>query len=213
MMIKEQILVDAPVDKVWSLIDRLESVIPCVPGATYEGQEGEDHLVGIRVRIGVISASFKGRMRFAEKDATAHRAVIEGSGRDTGGKGSAKANIVGTLEAVSPTATRMQALVDLSMTGRIAQFGGPIVADIARQIVMQFGQNLQKHVLNAGAPTNGHGAKSDAPQEDVGSAIQTAAAPAAGEIDLGKIAWTRIRPWLLAAMVVAIGAAAALYYR
>ena len=184
MIIEEQILVDAPVSEVWSLIDKLESVIPCVPGATYEGQEGDDHLVAVRVRIGVISASFKGRMRFIEKDSATHRAVIEGSGRDAGGKGSARANIIGALEAAGANQTRMRATVDLSMTGRIAQFGGPIVADIAKQIVTQFSINLQERLLGKGdAPEQGRpltNPLTDAPKSG-------ASVPAA-EISLGRFA-------------------------
>lgn len=205
MIIKEEILVDAPIATVWSLIDRLESVIPCVPGASYEGQQGDETIVAVRVRIGVISASFKGQMRFAEKDHDRHRAVIEGAGRDTGGKGSAKASIVGELEEVGPQKTLMRATVDLSMTGRIAQFGGPIIVDVAKQIVQQFGRNLQERVLNGGdvAPP---------PQQPAAVGQTGNAAPAAAaELDLGAIAFRRFKPLVLGVVAASVLAAAAYF--
>lgn len=214
MIIEEQILVDAPIAEVWALIDRMESVIPCVPGTIYEGQEGEDHLVAVRVRVGVISASFKGRMRFAEKDAANYRAVIEGSGRDTGGKGSAKANIIGQLEPTGANQTRMHAIVDLSMTGRIAQFGGPVVADIAKQLVAQFGSNLQERVLSTSSATAPAGQMNDAQPEASAKSGARTTQPTA-EIDLGQLAFARYKPFVLGglAVLIAAGVGAYVYFK
>jgi carbon monoxide dehydrogenase subunit G len=207
MIIEEHIVVDAPIEQVWSLIDRLESVIPCLPGATYNGQEGDDHLVGIKVRIGVISVMFKGKMRFVEKDPVAHLAIIEGSGRDAGGKGAAKATIVGSLEPLSATRTKMAAKVNLAMSGRIAQFGGPIVEDIAKQLVTQFGANLQRQLLSQKAtPIDSDNTLSSVASETVATRSGEAlpSAPASGEIRIGYLALARIGPYVFAGICILV---------
>ena len=92
-----------------------------MPGATYLGSEGENHRLGIRLKIGAISTHFQGTVRFEERDETTHTVAIRGSGKDTGGKGSATATLVARLAPSADLGTHVVVKTDLAITGKIAQ--------------------------------------------------------------------------------------------
>lgn len=143
MILDNEFRVDAPVGVVWQLLDDLPFIVPCMPGASYIGREGEEHRVGIRMRVGAITTHFQGAVRFVEMDPAAHRAVIQGSGKDAGGKGAASATVVTTLEP-EPSGTRVCVHTDLAITGRLAQFGGGVLGDISSRLMAQFAENLRR---------------------------------------------------------------------
>jgi len=164
--------VAAPLPRVWELFDDIPAVIPCMPGASFLGKEGDDWKVGIKVKVGIITANFQGVVRFVERDLAAHKVVLHGSGKDTTGKGAANANIETTLSATQGGHTHVSVKTDLSLSGRIAQFGSSVIADIASRLVTQFTENLHRAVL-ADETTQPEGATPAA-------AAATTAAPPAG---------------------------------
>src|SRR5262245_47110948 len=123
MMLTHEFSVEAPVDQVWLLVNELQNVVPCMPGAAYDGCDGDDHKVSMKVKIGAITSHFKGTARFMEKDEATHTAVVRGVGKDSTGKGAASATVSANLSALSPERTRVVVKTELSMTGRLAQFG------------------------------------------------------------------------------------------
>ena len=148
MILTNEFVVQAPLERVWHLFDELEVVIPCMPGAAYIARDGEDNKVSLRVKVGVISANFQGSVCYIEKDAAKHVAVIRGTGKDTGGKASANVTIVARLHALTNDSTRVSVETDLAITGRLAQFGGGTIADIASRTISQFTDNLHR-LINA----------------------------------------------------------------
>lgn len=144
MNLRNEIVVATSADRAWQLFDDIERVVPCMPGASYRGQQGEESLVAIKVKVGAITAQFDGSVRFVERDAAARTALIRGSGKDTGGKGQANATIRVAMHPVSAQSTRVELDTDLAITGRLAQFGGPTIADISSRMVQQFTVHLNQ---------------------------------------------------------------------
>jgi carbon monoxide dehydrogenase subunit G len=101
-------------------------------------------ILTVKVKVGPIQAQFKGQASFVERDDSAHKAVLKGEGRDTGGKGNASAVITAQLSALSPTNTECKVHTDLSITGKVAQFGRGAMADISEKILAQFVVNLNE---------------------------------------------------------------------
>lgn len=147
MILTHEFPVEAPVDRVWSLLNELENVVPCMPGAAYDGRDGDDYKISMKVKIGVITSHFKGSARFLEKDDVTHTAVVRGAGKDNFGKGAATATMTAKLEELSPSRTRVVVKTDLAMTGPLAQFGSGIISDIASLLISQFTANLHREVL------------------------------------------------------------------
>lgn len=146
MILNNELQIDAPIARVWKLFDELESVLPCMPGAVYLGRNGDDELVAMKLKVGAITTNFEGTVRFVERDEPAYRVVIRGAGKDKGGKASASATIEAQLDAVSATKTRVSVKTDLALTGKLAQFGGGMIADISRSLIDQFAANLHQAV-------------------------------------------------------------------
>jgi uncharacterized protein len=144
MDLNHQFEVPVPVEEAWKILTDVERIAPCLPGAELQEVEGDTYRGVVKVKVGPIQAQFKGQASFVERDDSAHKAVLKGEGRDTGGKGNASAVITAQLSALSPTNTECKVHTDLSITGKVAQFGRGAMADISEKILAQFVVNLNE---------------------------------------------------------------------
>ena len=144
MDLNHQFEVPVPVEEAWKILTDVERIAPCLPGAELQEVEGDTYRGVVKVKVGPIQAQFKGQASFIERDDAGHKAVLKGEGRDTGGKGNAAAVITAQLSALSPTNTACKVHTDLSITGKVAQFGRGAMADISEKILAQFVVNLNE---------------------------------------------------------------------
>src|SRR6516164_2512106 len=105
-----------------------------MPGAVLESVEGDEFHGRVKVKVGPIVVTYKGTARFTEKDAAAHRAVIEASGKEARGSGTAKATVTTALKEADDGTTEVSLLTDLGITGRPAQFGRSVLADVSAKL-------------------------------------------------------------------------------
>jgi carbon monoxide dehydrogenase subunit G len=138
--------VSVPVDEAWKVLTDVERIAPCLPGAQLQEVEGDEYRGVVKVKVGPISAQYKGKASFSEQDADAHRAVLVASGRDTRGQGNASATITAQLEPAA-AGTRIHLVTDLTITGKVAQFGRGALADVSQKLLGQFVENLESTVL------------------------------------------------------------------
>ena len=141
--------VSAPIEKVWEVINDVELIAPCLPGAQLEEVENDEYKGFVKVKVGPITAQYRGVAKFVEKDDSNHRVVIRGEGRDTRGAGNAAADIPASLESTTE-GTRVNVVTDLKITGKVAQFGRGVMADISKKLMSQFADNLSELVLSKG---------------------------------------------------------------
>ena len=184
MELINEFTVNAPIDEAWATLTNLELIAPCMPGAQLTEVEGENYRGHVKVKVGPISAQFKGQAHFVEQDAVNHRAVLKGEGRDTGGKGNAAALITAQLNSTSDTATKVVVTTDLTITGKVAQFGRGAMADVSDKLLKQFVSNLETTVLNQNATAVAVAASepvSDSPAANPMTEAPAAAASAASE--------------------------------
>lgn len=134
--------VEVPVDDAWRILTDVERIAPCLPGAQLQEIEGDTYRGAVKVKVGPIQAQFKGQASFVEFDEVAHKVVLKGEGRDIGGKGNASALITAELTALTETSTSVTVNTDLSVTGKVAQFGRGAMADISDKLLAQFVVNL-----------------------------------------------------------------------
>ncbi|CAB4367273.1 MAG: membrane oxidoreductase [Actinobacteria bacterium] len=142
MDLNHQFTVAVPVEDAWRILTDVERIAPCLPGAQLQEVEGDTYRGIVKVKVGPIQAQFKGQASFLERDDVAHKAVLKGEGRDTTGKGNASALITAELTAVDATSTSVTVSTDLSITGKVAQFGRGAMADISDKLLAQFVDNL-----------------------------------------------------------------------
>jgi hypothetical protein len=141
-----------------------------MPGAQLQEVEGDEYRGIVKVKVGPITAQYKGVATFQERDETAHRAVIKAEGRDTRGQGNASALVTALLVADGDSSTKVTVLTDLTVTGKVAQFGRGVMADVSAKLMDQFVKQLEADVLSGGqkveaaaaAAADAHEAEADA---------------------------------------------------
>ena len=151
MELTNDFTVNEPIEKAWETLTDVERIAPCLPGAQLTEIEGDTYRGLVKVKVGPITAHFKGQASFVEKDPEQHRAVLKAEGRDTGGKGNASALITAQLEPIAPDVTKVTVATDLTITGKVAQFGRGALADVSEKLLKQFVTNLESTVLTNGA--------------------------------------------------------------
>jgi carbon monoxide dehydrogenase subunit G len=221
MEIADSFRVSTPIDDTWKVLLDIEGIAPCLPGAQLQEIEGDEYRGIVKVKVGPITAQYKGTATLAEVDETQRRIVIDAAGRDTRGQGNAKATIVVTM-LDDGDGTRVDVVTDLSITGKVAQFGRGVLVDVSSKLMGQFVENLERDVI--ATQTDGGGTETvAAPAPEAGAGVApTVAAPAppvAGErrviesrevepIDLldmaGGSAAKRLVPIAVAALVLLV---------
>jgi carbon monoxide dehydrogenase subunit G len=177
--------VDQPIDETWAVLTDVERIAPCMPGATLEEIEGDNYRGVVKVKLGAISAAFRGQASFLERDDVNHRAVLRGEGRDTTGKGNADALITAVLEQVSPTQTKVVVETDLRITGKVAQFGRGIMGDVSKKLITQFATNLNTMLADTNAAPAAAGEPAAAAGEPAATGESAPAAESAAATGTG----------------------------
>lgn len=191
MDLVHEFTVPVPVDDAWRILTDVERIAPCLPGAQLQEIEGETYRGIVKVKVGPIQAQFKGQASFVEQDHVAHRVVLKGEGRDTTGKGNASALITAELTSLNASSTNVKVLTDLSITGKVAQFGRGAMADISDKLLAQFVENLnvligeQQSAPAAAAPAPAAPAPATpSTDEDEAPQVRKIDAPEAEALDL-----------------------------
>ena len=156
MEITDSFRVSTPIDATWKVMLDIEGIAPCMPGAQLQEVDGDEYRGIVKVKVGPITAQYKGSARLAEVDEPNRRIVIDASGRDTRGQGNAKASIVVTMTPEG-AGTKVDVVTDLSITGKVAQFGRGVLADVSSKLMGQFVENVERDVLStAGGGDTSH---------------------------------------------------------
>ena len=156
MELSNEFTVSASIDETFAVLTDIEKIAPCLPGAQLTEVEGDEYRGTVKIKVGPITASFKGTASLVERDETAHRAVLKAQGRDTGGKGNANATITAVLEPAGD-GTHVKIDTDLNITGRVAQFGRGALADVSQKLIGQFAERLEAEVLSGNGASTGEG--------------------------------------------------------
>jgi uncharacterized protein len=187
MDLVHEFTVPVPVDDAWRILTDVERIAPCLPGAQLQEIEGDTYRGIVKVKVGPIQAQFKGQASFVEQDHVAHRVVLKGEGRDTTGKGNAAALITAELTSLNASSTSVKVLTDLSITGKVAQFGRGAMADISDKLLAQFVENLNTLIGEqqaSPAPAAPAPAAAQTNDEDDAPQVRKIDAPEAEALDL-----------------------------
>ena len=184
MELEHQFTVPVPVDRAWEVLLDVEKIAPCMPGAVIDSVDGDSFTGQVKVKVGPITVAYAGKASFLEKDATAHRAVVEAKGRETRGSGTAAATVTASMADEGGSA-RVTAVMDLAITGRPAQFGRGVLNDVGNKLIGQFADCLATTITTSGT---------DGP-----------AATSPDEIDLVAVAGGSVAKRLVPAAAVVIG--------
>jgi carbon monoxide dehydrogenase subunit G len=134
--------VGVPVGDAWKVLTDVERIAPMLPGAQLQEVEGDEYRGVVKVKVGPITAQYKGTATFVEQDPEAGRVVLKATGRDTRGQGNASALITATM-VPDGDGTKVKVETDLTITGKVAQFGRGVLADVSAKLIGQFVDALE----------------------------------------------------------------------
>ena len=209
MELTNEFVIDRPIEETWEIMNDLEFIAPCMPGAQLQEIEGEEYRGIVKIKVGPITAQYKGKARFVERDVENRVAKLKAEGRDPR-QGNANATVTATMQDVGEGRTSVTIHTDLSLSGKLASFGRGAIEDVSKKILGQFTDNLRDKLAagtdapgqaetttaaSAGtaesptqseaAPNNGSGPGSaDVPDATDASAVRKIDGPEAQPVDL-----------------------------
>ena len=172
MKIENDFRVAAPIEQAWALLTDIPAIAPCLPGAELTGQEGDDYHGLMKVKVGPIAAEYQGTATVVEMNEADRVVTLKASGRDKRGAGNASADISATMTE-DGDGTVVAISTDLKISGKVAQFGRGVMADVSKKLLGQFAECIEgklqvvdKPASAEGADATPDGADGDAPGED-----------------------------------------------
>lgn len=177
MEFNNEFRVAVPPTKTWEVLTDVERVAPCLPGATLLSVDGDEFTGAVKVKVGPITVAYKGMASFLEKNADARRVVLKADGKETRGSGNAAAVVTAQLEEQGG-ATNVVISTDLTISGKAAQFGRGVLADVATNLIDQFAKRLEADLLDS-AETPAAATTSVQPADDSVDLLKVVALPVA----------------------------------
>ncbi len=166
--------VPVPPDQAWDVLLDVETIAPCMPGATVDEVDGDVVNGRIKVKVGPVSLTYKGTAKFTERNPETRVVVVDAAGKETRGSGTASATVRASLTPdASGSGTEVTMHTTMNVTGRPAQFGRGVMVEVGGKLVEQFAANLAKLIAGDTAPAGsvGDAGSGDAGTGDAGSSV------------------------------------------
>ncbi|HEX4699722.1 MAG TPA: SRPBCC family protein [Actinomycetes bacterium] len=181
MELEHRFTVPVPVAEAWDVLLDVERIAPCMPGATVDSFDGETIAGKVKVKVGPIQVTYAGTARFSEKDEAGRRAVIEANAKEARGSGTAAATITAVLTDSGGGSTDVIVTTDLAITGKPAQFGRGVMAEVGNKLLGRFADCLADELTGGTPAPAAEPVAAAAPASSATGADEDArAAPAAG---------------------------------
>src|SRR6516225_3862221 len=178
MDLEHSFTIPVPPEQAWQVLLDVERIAPCMPGATVDSVDGDVVTGRIKVKVGPVTMTYAGTARFVERDEQTRTVTLEASGKETRGAGTASATIRSTLQGEG-NQTKVTVHTTMSVTGRPAQFGRGVMAEVGGRIIERFAANLAALLAGEGPPAAGAAAPGAPASGTAATAQATASAPAA----------------------------------
>lgn len=173
MQIEKRFVVQTSTDRVWAFLTDPGRVAQCLPGAAITGQDEDGTYQGtITVKVGPISSSYKGKLRFERLDPAARTAEIVASGQDVRGKGGADLRMTSQLTERSPNETEVVVVQNINVTGILAQMGRGMIQDVGDQLFERFTSAMRGQLESAPVPAAAGGTPTPVPPPPAAEPIQ-----------------------------------------
>jgi carbon monoxide dehydrogenase subunit G len=151
--IEKSFVVAAPAAAVWDFLTDPAKVASCLPGAAITGKEDDSTWVGtMTVKVGPVTASYRGKLRFERLDAAAREAEIAASGQETRGKGGADMRMKSRVVERGPSESEVTVASDVNVVGVLAQFGRGMIQDVSDQLFRKFTEAMRRQLEEGEAP-------------------------------------------------------------
>jgi carbon monoxide dehydrogenase subunit G len=172
MEFDHEFTVPVPVSQAWAVLLDVERIAPCMPGATLDSMDGDEFAGRLRVKLGAMTITYKGTARILSADEQTHVVIIEGSGKEARGSGTATSTVQAELHDEGDK-TRVTVHSKLAVTGKPAQFGRNILAEVGGKLIGRFADALSEEISQETSP------QETSPQDTGPTVVEQAAAATA----------------------------------
>jgi carbon monoxide dehydrogenase subunit G len=176
MELTHSFTVPVDVDRAFHVLTDIERVAPCMPGATVDSVDGKQFTGRVKVKVGPMQVTYRGKAEYKELDAEQHRAVIDARGQEMRGSGTANATVTASLTDKGDE-TEVTVVTNLSVTGRPAQFGRGVMNEVGAKLLGQFADCLSQRLSGAQQATEGAEAAGATGADDTTELAPVAASP------------------------------------
>ena len=184
MKLNNEFRVSVPIDRAWEVLTDIPLITPCLPGAELTNSEGDEHSGKIKIKVGPVTSHYSGKAVFTAQDEATHHVEISANGRDSKGSGNASATITADM-IEDGDGTVVTIATDLKISGKVAQFGKGMIAEVSGKLIGQFVECIEQKLL-------GDGVIDDVAAEGASKVDEPKPSPAAPEpveaLDLMEIA-------------------------
>ncbi|MFC6005393.1 SRPBCC family protein, partial [Streptomonospora nanhaiensis] len=172
MRFEHEFTVPVPIEQAWAVLLDVERVAPCLPGATLDIFEGDEFTGRMKVKVGPIVVTYKGSARFEDVDKDSYSLAIQASGKEARGSGTAAATVKARMTPADENTTAVTVETSFNVTGRPAQFGRGVMAEVGGKLIERFAGNLAQLLSDSTVEA------APAPAQDVTAPAHGATAPA-----------------------------------
>lgn len=146
MKLENEFRVSVPIDRAWEVLTDIPLITPCLPGATLTVHDADEYKGKIKIKVGPVTADYSGSAVFVQRDEAARHVEISASGRDSRGSGNASATITADMTA-DGEGTKVSIVTDLKISGKVAQFGKGMIAEVSTKLIDQFVDCIEQELL------------------------------------------------------------------
>jgi carbon monoxide dehydrogenase subunit G len=146
MKLENEFRVSVPIDRAWEVLTDIPLITPCLPGATLTDHDADEYKGKIKIKVGPVTADYSGNAVFVQRDEAARHVEISASGRDSRGSGNASAKITADMTS-DGDGTKVSITTDLKISGKVAQFGKGMIAEVSTKLIDQFVDCIEQELL------------------------------------------------------------------
>ena len=146
MKLENEFRVSVPIDRAWEVLTDIPLITPCLPGATLTDHDADEYKGKIKIKVGPVTADYSGSAVFVQRDEAARHVEISASGRDSRGSGNASATITADM-TTDGDGTKVSITTDLKISGKVAQFGKGMIAEVSGKLIDQFVDCIEQELL------------------------------------------------------------------
>ena len=146
MKLENEFRVSVPIDRAWEVLTDIPLITPCLPGATLTDHDADEYKGKIKIKVGPVTADYSGSAVFVQRDEAARHVEISASGRDSRGSGNASATITADM-TTDGDGTKVSITTDLKISGKVAQFGKGMIAEVSTKLIDQFVDCIEQELL------------------------------------------------------------------
>lgn len=146
MKLENEFRVSVPIERAWEVLTDIPLITPCLPGATLTDHDGDEFKGKVKIKVGPVTADYSGKAVFVQRDEANHHVEISATGRDSRGSGNASAVISADM-TTDGDGTKVAIVTDLKISGKVAQFGKGMIAEVSTKLIDQFVDCIEQELL------------------------------------------------------------------